>query len=539
MSDKEKNTVVTELHSLVELSHDEHDVKAATTHRSTIRHEITSEKELDDAYLYTTVHEHVELDEATDRKLLRKIDFFLMPVLCTLYCFQFMDKLTNSYASILGLRTDLHMVGDMYSWTGSAFYLGYLVFEFPAVALLQRFPVAKTVGIFIILWGVVLCLHSIANYAGFIVLRTILGMLESSVTPGLVIITSQYYRGASHRIRGQEDKKQFSDEVFLRTAWWFASNGIGAIIGSGAIAFNIFNNAGNYSLKAWKLIFIVTGVCTIFIGIIFFIHIPDNPTKAWFLSEREKILVVERIRVNQQGFGNKKFKLYQFKEALLDHRTWLFFFTALFSNIPNGGLTNFASILLSEDMGFSTGKALLMQMPGGAVEIAGCVLLAYCSNFLKSRMFWAVLGSGIATIAMFLLAFSNDDTTKYAGYTTTLIAPIGLISLLSNISSNVTGHTKKVTVNAILLIGYCVGNLIGPQTFLATEAPNFRTAKICIAVFAMLSFICFNLIWISYYLSNKKKDREYEEAGGEFDLGENYEFTDLTDKENPLFRYKL
>ena len=44
---------------------------------------------------------------------------------------------------------------------------------------------------------------------------------------------------------------------------------------------------------------------------------------------------------------------------------------------------------------------------------------------------------------------------------------------------------------------------------------------------------------ISYYLLNKKKDREYEEAGGEFDLGENYEFTDLTDKENPLFRYKL
>ena len=44
------------------------------------------------------------------------------------------------------------MVGDMYSWTGTSFYLGYLVFEFASM-LLQRFPVTKTVSVFIILWG--------------------------------------------------------------------------------------------------------------------------------------------------------------------------------------------------------------------------------------------------------------------------------------------------------------------------------------------------------------------------------------------------
>ena len=76
----------------------------------------------------------------------------MLPVMCLLYCFQFMDKLSTSYASILGLREDLNMVGDMYSWTATAFYLGYLAFEFPASMLLQRFPVAKTVSVFIIVW---------------------------------------------------------------------------------------------------------------------------------------------------------------------------------------------------------------------------------------------------------------------------------------------------------------------------------------------------------------------------------------------------
>lgn len=109
--------------------------------------------DVDEAMKFVDDEKQVEIDAKTNRRILRKIDMCLMPVMCLLYCFQFMDKLSNSFASILGLREDLNMVGDMYSWTGTAFYLGYLVFEFPASLLLQRFPVVKTVSVFIIVWG--------------------------------------------------------------------------------------------------------------------------------------------------------------------------------------------------------------------------------------------------------------------------------------------------------------------------------------------------------------------------------------------------
>ena len=33
------------------------------------------------------------------------------------------------------------------------------------------------------------------------------------------------------------------------------------------------------------------------------VHIPDTPAGAWFLTDEEKLMVVERIRTNQQGFG--------------------------------------------------------------------------------------------------------------------------------------------------------------------------------------------------------------------------------------------
>ncbi|KAK6460690.1 allantoate permease [Scheffersomyces coipomensis] len=485
---------------------------------------ITSDVDEAMKYAIANANSNVHLDAARDKKLLRKIDLYLMPILCLLYCFQYMDKTTNSYAAILGLRTDLKMEGTMYAWTGSAFYIGYLFFEFFSARLLQRFPVAKTASVFIILWGIVLCLHSVPNYTGFVALRTILGMLESSVTVFNLIITGFFYK---------------REEVFFRCALWFSSNGIGTIIGSGAIAYNVYTDQDNFSVPAWKLIFIITGCLTIFLGFIFLIHVPDVPTKAWFLNEEERILVVERIRQNQQGYGNKHFKWYQFREAVLDFKTWLIFMFALATNIPNGGITNFGSILLHEDFGFSTQKTLLMQMPGGAVEFVGCTLLAYFSGYIKSRMLWSCIGTGIAVAAECMLAFGSNKHIQYAGLTLYMICPIGFICLLSVISSNVAGHTKKVTVNAIFLIGYCVGNLIGPQTFLPQQAPNYPTAKICIVSFGSLSLVCLMLIWYSYWRENIKRDKLTSEAAEKFELIENHEFADLTDKENPLFRYAL
>ena len=56
---------------------------------------------------------------------------------------------------------------------------------------------------------------------------------------------------------------------------------MGNIIGL-AIAYGLYQNQINYSIDAWKLIFIVTGCLTIFVGMIIMVHIPDTPTKAWF-----------------------------------------------------------------------------------------------------------------------------------------------------------------------------------------------------------------------------------------------------------------
>jgi len=72
----------------------------------------------------------------------------LLPVMATAYMFQFLDKSCLSYAAILGIKSDLRLSGNDYSWSSAIYYFGYLVATYPvAGVLLVRFPIAKILTI--------------------------------------------------------------------------------------------------------------------------------------------------------------------------------------------------------------------------------------------------------------------------------------------------------------------------------------------------------------------------------------------------------
>ena len=55
--------------------------------------------------------EVVTMTPEEERRLLRKIDLHLMPLLCIVYGLNYLDKTTVSYASVMGLKADIHLVG--------------------------------------------------------------------------------------------------------------------------------------------------------------------------------------------------------------------------------------------------------------------------------------------------------------------------------------------------------------------------------------------------------------------------------------------
>lgn len=98
-----------------------------------------------------------------------------------------------------------------------------------------------------------------------------------------------------------------------------------------------------------------------------FLFLPDSPVTAPLLSQKHRRMAVERLRENQTGVENKHFKPYQVKEAFLDYKLYIFFFLGCVCNIPNGGISNFGTIII-QGFGFSTLVTTLMQVRDPAVS---------------------------------------------------------------------------------------------------------------------------------------------------------------------------
>ena len=481
------------------------------------------DQHLDGALAFAREHGHTEVTPEEDAKLCRKLDLIIMPLFCWLYMNQFMDKTCVSFAAIMGIQKDYHMVGQMYSWTNSGFYLGYLFGSPFAAVILPKVPTVKFVSAIIVLWGVIQCLHCTPkNYAAFMFLRTFLGFLESFVAPIFIVILNQYYKHNEH---------------FGRTGCFYGFNGMGSIFLAG-VSYGLYRNNGSYSIEAYKILFLIIGLMTIINGFLIFFIMPDNPTEAKWLTDREKEIVVERIRSNNQGFGNKVFKWEQAKEVLIDPRTYLYLLLSLSVAIPNGGISGFGSIII-KNLGFKTDKALLLKMPSGAFELVFLAALPLVSRIIKSRMAIAICYSCIILCFICVLAFSTTKYAELVGFWIFGISPCGIILITSCVTSNTAGFTKKMITTAVMLCGYSAGNIIGPQTFRSTDAPQYSNAKAgavgcyCATILLMSILTAYN-IW-----ENKRREKVKEALGDKYVVPENIEFADLTDFQNPEFRYRI
>jgi len=298
---------------------------------------------------------------------------------------------------------------------------------------------------------------------------------------------------------------------------------------------------------------------TVTVGIIFLFVMPDNQLNARWLSKDDRRLCVERVRVNQQGIGNKHFKLYQLKEALLDPLTWAFVFYAIVADIPNGGLTNFFSQLIVS-FGYTPQQSLLYGAPGGVVEIVTLIGCGWLGDRYGHRILISSSGMLTAILGMLLivaLPLSNNGG-RLGGYYLTQAAATPFVALLSLIATNVAGYTKKTTVATLYLVGYCVGNLLGkapktllqltspslirfpslgPQTFRPQDAPRYKPAEITIIVCWCAALV--DLVFIWWYCRHQNRKKALLRAQPTYRKLENQEWLDLTDRENPEFVYTL
>ncbi|KFG86425.1 MFS allantoate transporter [Metarhizium anisopliae] len=434
------------------------------------------------------------LDPAQEKRLVRRIDCHIMPLICVVYFLQYIDKTSISYASVTGIQEATGLVGNQFNWVASIFFFGQLAFEFPTIRLIQLFPLAK--------------------YAS----------INAAVVPAWVLFTSQWYT-----------KK----EQAFRVGIWFSVCGAAQMFG-GFFAYGVARHGGsdpNAALQGWQIIFLFLGLLTSVVGIAFYFLIPDSPATARFLTMEDKAAHIRRIRSNEQGIGSDKFKWSQVKEALTDSMTWLYCFWIFAANIPNSTATSFGNLLV-KGMGYSSQESLILVTPLGAYEIVALLGLTWLAMKTRQRIWWCIAGHVPAIIGAILMA-TTSRVPALIGYYLTGGIPIGWTTILGLQSTNVAGSTKKVTVACLGTVAYTVGNIISPQTFQKKDAPRYLPAKISICIIYFLCVVdLYAMRWV-LARRNRIRDQEKAAAGASYVVEENHEFLDLTDVQNKEFRYEL
>ncbi|OJD32097.1 mfs allantoate transporter [Diplodia corticola] len=488
--------------------------------------------------------------EEEERAVRRKIDLHLMPLLMITYLIQFLDKSCISYSALWGMRQDVGLYGSQYSWLTTIFYIGYLVAEFPLNYLFQRFHITRVCGVIIGLWGtVLLCMAAADDFASLMTTRFLLGALEAGVSPCFVLLTSMFYKRS---------------EQPLRTSLWFSMNGAAQILG-GPIAYAI-GHITRALLPAWKFPFLIFGALTVTWSLVFTLLAAPNPASASrFLTPRERRIAVARLVVaaNTDGgqLDTRVFRPHQALEAARDVKSWLLVAFTVASNVPNGGVVAFGPLIV-EGFGFDKLGTTLLGMPSGGVQIvallvSGWLAGRYTTTTTKSRSGGAGGGARIAlmlggigvalagTVMMYAIPEGGEGgKSKYGrligyyllpGFSATYVLSLGLIQ------ANVAGRTKKGVVTAGLFVAYCVGNVVGPQLFFAEEAPRYRSGFVAMIVCFAVQAGVLGAYWVVCRRENARRDRVHGLPYGGDASGESIEqgLSDLTDMENPHFRYAL
>jgi MFS family permease len=350
---------------------------------------------------------------------------------------------------------------------------------------------AKFLGSMTLCWGIILMTTpACKSFAGIATNRFLLGLLEASVNPGFVLIMSMWYTAA---------------EQPLRLESYYCTNGVATMFG-GLIGYAVGHIKGG--LPRWMYVFLIFGAASTLMGIITLIFLPDLPTTAKFLDPRQREIAVERVAGNRQGVKNKHFKTYQAWQTLYDPKTWILFIMATGAQIPNPALTSVCIILLSlylpyhlvpekiheltskppqfssiiiKSFGVDTLGTQYLQIPGGAVQFVSLLAGGFiCTKWPNSRCITMIAANMICIIgaAMLVALPSSNKWGRLVGLWLCYFQGLGFSMSLTIVSSNVAGYTKKQLTGAALFTGYCVGNIIGPQTFKDSEKPGYKSAYI-------------------------------------------------------------
>ncbi|GIZ37168.1 hypothetical protein CKM354_000062600 [Cercospora kikuchii] len=466
------------------------------------------------------------IDPAKEKRLVRKIDRWLIPLVMLLYLMSFIDRVNLGNARLYGLEEDLGMnqeTGYEFSVAITVLFPTYVAFELPSNLVMKHYVrPSRWIAFITISWGFVATFSGFTQtYGGLLACRVLLGLTEAGLFPGLVIYLTLFYT---------------RQEIALRTGYLFVSAAVSGSV-AGLLAYGIGFMDGLAGMSGWRWILIIQGLPTIILGLYCIWGLADDADTAFFLNEEERALV--KARRAAQGTTNE-FDWADFRLGMKDWKTYVFSLTQFCGNVSHYAYATFLPTIIREIFpDASTAIVQLYTVPCYATGAISYLIVAWFSDRTQLRgPFASVFAFISATGYAILVGAGLTGTGPGVLYFGCFVAAAGIYVILGlNIAwlnTNNPRYGKRATASGMQIMLGNIPGVISPWLYTNSDAPLYTKGhSVNVALVALAGvvhgFMFFYFTWENKQRSMGKRDYKIEGKTEE-------EIAEMAD-ESPRFRF--
>ncbi|KAK4633242.1 hypothetical protein CLAFUW4_02744 [Fulvia fulva] len=443
-------------------------------------------------------------DTREEKRIVRKIDMRLLPVLATIYSFALIDRVNLPNARIAGMDEDLGLsIGNRYTLITMIFFVPYVIFQFPANIVIRKLGACLWLSSLVVAWGIVcIGIGFNNNWTETMGCRVLLGILEAGYYPGCIFLLSCWY------LR-YEVQKRFSAFYLLA----LLSSGF-----SNILAYGLSQMEGVGGLNGWRWIFIMEGIITCvlgFLGYLFIVDFPDKSTrprlilKKPFLTQSEATIVLARINHDRGDAVVDSLTAKKVLHYLADWKLWEYAWLYLLNNTVTYSFGFFLPIILRGDMGYSTTMSQVLSFPPYVAAAPWMFFTAWVADHYRIRGAILIFNCAAAVVGVAIMGFATSSpAARYAGvFLGVCGANSNVPTILSYMHNNIVGQMKRSVASALIIGGGAIGGIVASNIFRQQDAPRYTPAMATVIATQVVSILhVLKNFWV-YSRKSRKAER--------------------------------
>ncbi|OTA94235.1 hypothetical protein M434DRAFT_30144 [Hypoxylon sp. CO27-5] len=437
----------------------------------------------------------------SEKKVMRKIDFWLVGFYSLVYVFRVIDSANYSNAAIInlengtGIKKQLGLSPSQWAWTLSIFSYSYMIFEPSNTLAMKVFSPSRWMFVLILGWGISACSSSAAqDFKGMMCVRFAIGMAEAGFFPAVLYHMAFWYKPR---------------EMPQRIAIFYSVGQLSPAV-SGLLAYAVGFMDGLGGLAGWRWLFLIEGLPAIILSVVA-LWLPDYPETARMLTDKERAFLQDRLeeRAPTGKKGHWDFK--SLKKLVKDPTLYTFSVYWICHGIGGFGVGTALPTVIYE-LGFTTtSNSQLMNIPP---YVSAFLFLNVIGRLLHKKLIrpWTTAVAIESTIIVcYIILFTvHNAVVRYI----CLIVAVSCAGSAYPVIWSERIRALEGTVASGVGIGWTnamaqFSGIAGPHVFSTVFGPTYHVSYgICLA-FLSVGIASILTTWLFVWRSDRKKQVEH------------------------------